>query len=54
MVPLPALQAVRERIAQELNEKLGTESSTPLTAEYRAKAKAQFVRMAAILKKLAG
>ena len=54
MVPLPALQAVRERIAQELNDKLGTESATPLTAEYRAKAKAQFIRMAGILKKLAG
>jgi hypothetical protein len=53
VVPLPALQAVRERIATELQTQLGGDA-VPLTAEYRAKAKTQFVRMATILKKLAG
>lgn len=53
VIPLPALQAVRERIATELQTQLGGDA-VPLTAEYRAKAKTQFNRMAAILKKLAG
>jgi hypothetical protein len=53
VVPLPALQAVRERIATELQTQLGGDAM-PLTPEYRAKAKTQFVRMATILKKLAG
>lgn len=52
-VPLPALQTMRDRIADELGSQLGT-AEMMMNAELRAKCKAQFARMAALLRRIAG
>lgn len=54
VVPMPRLQTMREKIATELDAKLGTDSASPLTTELRAKYAEQFTRMARILKGVAG
>lgn len=50
-VPLPALQSLRDVIASELNQQLGT-ADMPMTDALRAKCKAQFARFAVLLRKL--
>ena len=50
-VPLPALQSLRDMIAGELNQQLGT-ADMPMTADLRGKCKAQFARFAVLLRKL--
>jgi hypothetical protein len=50
-VPMPALASLREMIASELNQQLGT-ADMPMTPELRARCKAQFARFAVLLRKL--
>lgn len=52
VVPLPGLRSVREVIAAELNDKLGTNGDAALTQDVRSTAVAQFNRMAAVLEGL--
>lgn len=52
--PLPKLQTMREKIATELDAKLGTDPASPLTADLRSAYAVQFARMAKLLKTLGG
>lgn len=52
VVPLPGLKGVREVIAVELNDKLGTNGDAALTQDVRVTAVTQFNRIASILESL--
>lgn len=53
-VPMPGLQTIREKVAAELDAKVGTDSAAPLTAELRKAYADQFARLARIYKALGG